>query len=525
MYDAVATTLSPKGRNVGISRQWGVPIVVHDGVTVAREVEAKDEFVQCGVLLVREAASKTNEEAGDGTTTSTLLAHHIVNQGMKLLDKGSNPMILRKQMDEALPKLKEKLKAMAKPVKGNEDIKRIAFISSADEEIGTCVAEAVSKVGEQGLITVEEGGVNMGIDYTEGMEFDKGYSAPHFITSVQRMESVVESPVIAVLGKKVTLPQEILPLLEVLNSIKKDMVIIGEVEGDALRTCAVNKMKGNLNCLVVAPPSYGDRKKDALEDIALVTGATVISDEIGLNLEAFSRQFDKKWVGKAKIVVSGKNSTMIIKQEESDVASEEEKKVIKERNKKLSERIENLKAYIQKEKSIFEVEKAQERLAKLTTGVAIIKVGAKTEAAMRERLERTKDAVSAARAASGEGIVPGGGVAFVQMADAIDSMEQTNEGEAILVKALYSVTDKILENCGEHDPISIIQEIKKKGGDFGYNVNTGKVEDLIQSGVIDPAKVIRLSLENAIAVAGSILSTDCLIVDEREIVKTDMQMV
>ncbi len=526
MHDAVVTTLSPKGRNVGITRQWGTPIVVHDGVTVAREVEDKDEFVNSGIQLIREAASKTNEEAGDGTTTSTLLAYQIIDRGMTLLEEGTNPMVLRKQMEESIPKLKEELKKISKPVKGLEDIKRVAFISSADEEIGNYVAQAVEKVGDHGLITVEEGGVEMGIDYTEGMEFNKGYAAPHFITSPQRMESVIDSPIIAVIGKKVTLVKEILPLLEVMAAIKKDIVIIGDVEGDALKTAVVNKMKGNINILIVPPPGYADRKDNALEDIALITGATVVSDEIGLDLTQFQNQFDKKWIGTAKMVVAGKNSTMIIKQEEKDVVTEPEKESIKERNKKLEERIENLKEYIKKEKSPFEVEKAQERLAKLTTGVAIIKVGAKTEAAMRERLERTKDAVSAARAASDEGIVPGGGVAFIQIAKIFEGRD-LNPGEQLLFNVLHTITDKLLENAGEDEKkqVEIIKEIKQKGGDFGYNVNSGQVEDLIKSGVIDPAKVIRLSLENAVEVGGSILSTDCLIVDEREKVDTQMQVV
>lgn len=524
MYDAVCTTLSPKGRNVSITRQWGSPITVHDGVTVAREVEMEDEFVNTGISLIREAAQKTNEEAGDGTTTSILLAYHLIDKGMDLLNTGTNPMILRKQMEEALPLLKEELKKISKPVKGNKDIERIAFISSADEEIGRLVAQAVEKVGEHGLITVEEGVVEMGIDYTEGMEFNKGWSAPHFITSPQRMESVIDQPIIAVLGKKVTVPKEILPLLEVMNNIKKDMVIIGEVEGDALKTCVVNKMKGNLNILIVPPPEYGDRRKNALEDIALITGGTVISDELGLDMSQFATQFNKSYLGMAKMVVAGKNSTMIIKLEEKDAIQEPHRKDIVERNKKITERIEQLKAYIDKEKSPFEVEKAQERLAKLTTGVAIIKVGAKTEAAMRERIERTKDAVSAARAASEEGIVPGGGVAFRHIAL---NLKGKNEGEKLLIDVLQEPLYKLLENAGESEKRvdEILSSMVNESGDFGYNVNTGKVEDLIKEGVIDPAKVIRLSLENAISVAGSILSTDCLIVDEREKVNTQMQVV
>jgi len=530
-YRAVCTTLSPKGRNVGITRQWGTPIAVHDGVTVMREVEDRDEFVNTGIQFIREAAQKTNEEAGDGTTTATLLAYHIIDKGMKLLEKGINPMILRKQMDDAVPALKEQLKKISKSIMGTEDIQRVAFISSADEEIGKVVAQAVEKVGEHGLITVEEGGVEMGIDYTEGMEFDKGYAAPHFITSPQRMEAIIEEPIVAVLGKKVTLVKEIMPLLEVMAAIKKDILIVGEVEGDALKTVIVNKMKGNINILVVTPPSYGDRRTSALEDIALITGATVVSDELGLDMVQFTNQFERAWLGLAKTVVSGRNSTVIIKMEEKDTINESWKKDILKRNKKVAVRIENLKANLETETSVYEKEKIQERLAKLTTGVAIIKVGAKTEASMRERLERTKDAVSAARAAVEEGIVPGGGVAFQQMASIFmgtpSKRTMLNDGEQLLYATLHEPTFKLLENAGEDDKQKtvIIGKIKQSGGDFGYNVNTGEVEDLVKAGVIDPAKVIRLSLENAIAVAGTILSTDCLIVDEREQTQTQMQVV
>jgi len=530
-YRAVCTTLSPKGRNVGITRQWGTPIAVHDGVTVMREVEDRDEFVNTGIQFIREAAQKTNEEAGDGTTTATLLAYHIIDKGMKLLEKGINPMILRKQMDDAVPALKEQLKKISKSIMGTEDIQRVAFISSADEEIGKVVAQAVEKVGEHGLITVEEGGVEMGIDYTEGMEFDKGYAAPHFVTSPQRMEAIIEEPLVAVLGKKVTLVKEIMPLLEVMAAIKKDILIVGEVEGDALKTVIVNKMKGNINILVVTPPSYGDRRTSSLEDIALITGATVVSEELGLDMVQFTNQFEKKWLGLAKTVVAGRNSTVIIKMEEKDTINEEWKKDILERNKKVAERIENLKANLETETSVYEKEKIQERLAKLTTGVAIIKVGAKTEASMRERLERTKDAVSAARAAAEEGIVPGGGVAFQQMASIFmgtpSKKMMLNDGEQLLYDVLHEPTLKLLDNAGEDEKQKalIVGKIKQAGGDFGYNVNTGKMEDLVKAGVIDPAKVIRLSVENAIAVAGTILSTDCLIVDEREQTQTQMQVV
>lgn len=527
MYDAVATTYSPKGRNVAIARQWGLPIVIHDGVGVAKEVEAKDEFVDIGVNLIREAATKQVSEAGDGTTVTTILAYHIVTKGMELLDKDVNPMVLRRQMEKALPELTAKITELSQKVKTKEQKHHVALISSSDDEIANAVTEAVEKVGADGLITVESApNQRMEVDYTEGLEIDKGWGDyPHFITNADRMEAVVEDASVLVLGRKVTLIQEIAPLLEAVVNQNKNIVIIGDVAGDALSMIIVNKMKGNINALVVAPPNYGDRKKDALDDIALITGATVVIDEIGLPKDQFVHQFDKKWIGSAKMVIARKTTTNIVKYEASDFKDEASVKAITERNKAVLDRIEAVRKMKEEADSIFEKEKLQERLAKLTTGVAVIKVGAKTDIDARERLERTKDAVPATQAAIDEGIVPGGGVVLLQISKVLEG-KKLNDGEQLLYDILQEPIKKLLLNAGEDtkDQDAILKEIKEKGGNFGYNVNTGKVEDLIKEGVIDPAKVIRLALENAVSVGTSILTTDCLIAIEREKVDSNMVM-
>lgn len=526
MYDAVATTYSPKGRNVAIGRQWGVPIVIHDGVGVAKEVEHPDEFVDLGINLIREAATRQVSEAGDGTTVTTILAYHIVTKGLELLAKGVNPMVLRKQMEKALPALTAKINELSQPVKTKEQIHHIALISASDDEIADAVTEAVGKVGSDGLVTVEgHPGQRMEVDYTEGLELDKGWGEyPHFITNPDRMEAVVEDASILVLGRKVTLINEIAPLLEAVVATNKNIVIIGEIGGDALSMVIVNKMKGNINALVVPPPNYGDRRKDALDDLALITGATVVTDEIGLPKEQFVHQFDKRWIGSAKMVIARKQTTNIVKYEPGDFSEEDAKESIKERNSRVVERIKTLREQKEEAKSIYDKEKIQERLAKLTTGVAVIKVGAKTDIDARERLERTKDAVPAAQAAVDEGIVPGGGVVLLQIAKDLEG-RKLNEGEQLLYDVLQEPIKKLLLNAGEgeNNQEKILEEIKKKGGNFGYNANTENVEDLIKSGVIDPAKVIRLALENAVSVGTSILTTDCLIAIETE--KADSKMV
>jgi chaperonin GroEL len=493
LADAVTTTLGPKGRNVAIMRQWGLPIVVHDGVTVAREVQSDDPLEAIGIALVREAAAKTNEEAGDGTTTSILLAYELMKGGMQLIKDGMNPMVLRNQIYEALPLILKELKNISKPIKNNEDVARVAFISSANEEIGKLVAQAVEKVGKDGLVTVDEGkGIETEVEYTEGMEFDRGYASPYFVTNPQRMEAVIEKPIIAIVDKKLTLNNEIVPILENMAKYSKDMVIIAEeITGDALATIAANKMKGNINALAVNAPGIGDNKTNYLSDIAVITGGTVISDKTAVDITK-----DNLWLGKASKVISSRESTVIIGGKGSPKA--------------ILERIKELRMQRDSEKSKFEKEKLEERLARISTGIGVIKVGAKTEIDMREKLERVKDAVGAATAAREEGIVPGGGVVFLRMAKVLGE----SEGERLLKMVLEQPIRKLLYNSGEYEDASddiVKKVIENKNINYGYEVNSGKMMDLLEGGIIDPAKVIRLSLENAIAVSSSILTTDALI--------------
>lgn len=491
LANAVVTTLGPKGRNVAIMRQWGLPIVVHDGVTVAQEVDTNDPLVEIGVLLVREAAAKTNEEAGDGTTTSILLAREIVREGMELIKEGTNPMVLRENIYALLPKIREELKKLAKPVKGKEDITRVAFISSADEEIGRLVAEAVNKVGEDGLVTADESkGLDTYVEYTEGMEFDKGYVSPYFVTSPQRMEAVIEKPVIAIIDKKITLNNEIVPILEAMSKVSKDMVIIAEdITGDAIATIAANKMKGNINALAINAPGVGDNKTNYLGDIATLTGGKVLSDKTGMN------PTNDSW-GHADRVISSRETTVII-------GGKGDKKVVEQR-------IADLRAQIDSEESKFEKEKTEERLARMSTGVAVIKVGAKTEIDMRERVERVKDAIGAAEAARDEGIVPGGGTVFMCLKRILGN----SEAEELLKGVFEAPLRKLMANSGE-DEKSIEGKVTLIGAsddpNFGYEVKEGHCTDLMEAGIIDPVKVVRLALENAVAVACSILTTDALI--------------
>lgn len=493
LANAVTTTLGPKGRNVGIQRQWGLPIVVHDGVTVAQEVMVDDELAMIGVNLVREAAKKTNEEAGDGTTTATLLAYEIAKRGKKLIDDGMNPMVLRAQIYKALPKLLEALKKSSKEVKGIEEISRVAFISSADEEIGRLVAEAIEKVGKDGLVTVDEGkGINTEVEYTEGMEFNKGWASPYFITNEQRMEGVIDEPIIAILDKKLSLGDESIPLYEAMAKISKDMVIIAhEISGDALATLVGNKMKGNIKAIAIPAPGVGENRRNYLDDIAVLTGGKVFEESSEVDLSNI-----KDWLGHAERVVSSRDTSVII----NGRGSKEE----------LEKRIEALRVQKAEEKSEFEKEKIEERLAKLTTGVAVVRVGAKTEIDMREKVERVKDAVGAASAARDEGVVPGGGVVFLKMRNALT---ENNEGEQLLREVLEAPVRKLLANAGEDSTKinEIVKKVSADKGDLGYEVESGEVVSMTEKGIIDPAKVVRLALENAIGVATSILTTDCLI--------------
>lgn len=506
MYDAVCSTLSPKGRNVAIARQFGAPIVVHDGVTVAKEVKSTNDFVQMGINLVREAAQKTNDEAGDGTTTSTLIAYEIVTRGLKLVEKGMNPMILRTQLYDALEKIKPYLKELSKPAKTQRDLEKVATISSADKFIGKIVGGAVHKVGRDGLVAVEEsGGYDTYINHTEGMTIDKGYISPYFATNTDRMEAVVSKPVVAITDKSITTQNELVPLIETMMKVSKNIVIIGEVKGDALGILVQNKMKGIVNALVVDAPGYGDNKREYLEDLAILTGGTVFATELGLTAEQFAHSFDIDWLGKAGKVISTKNTTMLIDGEGKKGA--------------VDKQIKKIRRHLKKATTPAERERLEERLAKLTTGVAVVKVGAKTEIEAREKLEKVKDAVGSASAALQEGVVPGSGVTFMHLIEAIPG---DDPGSKLMREVLEQPLRKVMLNSGESDkrrlfgliPSDIdskIAQIKMQGLDFGYECNSGTIRRMIGSGVIDPTKVIRLCIENGLSVAASILTTDTLI--------------
>lgn len=495
LADTVTTTLGPKGRNVAIQRVWGTPISVHDGVTVAQHVESKDLLVDIGVDLVKVAAQKTNDEAGDGTTTATLLAYELVRRGLSLIDEGVNPMVLRQQVYDALPRVLDELKKSSRPVKDIQDIERVAFISSADEEIGELVAQAVDKVGEDGLVTVEEGELETAVDYTEGMEFDRGYLHPHFVTNPNRMEAVLQNPVIALIDKKISLNPEIVPMLEAAAKITKEMLFIaGDLKGDALATMVANKMKGNITAVAVNPPKSGKEMKEYFNDLAVLTGGRVISEDTGVDIAT-----DKDWLGRAKKVVVTRDSTVIIGGSGSQKA--------------LDQRVEAIKTQIKREKNKLERERLEERLARLSTGIGVIRVGAKTEVDMREKIERVKDAVGAATSARDEGVVAGGGTVFLQMSKVLGSR---NEGEKLLKEVLETPVRKLMQNSGEtSDTINdYVHQILASDDPIGYEVASGEVKDLFVAGIIDPAKVVRLALENAVAVATSILTTDAVIAHE-----------
>ncbi len=441
MAQAVTTTLGPKGRNVGLEKGWGAPTVTHDGVTVAKEVELKDAYENMGAQIVKEAAQKTNDVAGDGTTTATLLVKSIVDDGMRNIAAGSNPMLLRTGISMAVEAVAEKIKELAQPVSSKEEKAQIATISAADAEIGQTIADALDKVGDNGVVTVEEGrGLNIEVDYKEGMQLDKGFVSPYFVTDSERMESVIEDPYILVTDKKISSMQELLPMLENFVQVSKNLVIMAEdIDGEALATLVVNKLKGTFNCLAVKAPGFGDRRKEMLSDIAVLTGANVISEDMGRNLE--SATVDD--LGRAERVIATKEDSVIVggKGDESEI----------------KKRVEQLKRQIEESDSDFDSEKLQERLAKLAGGVAVINVGAATEVELKEKKARVEDAVNATRAAIEAGVVPGGGVALLRARELLKKLREDNEDKLeadvlIGIDILYSALDKplrkLVENAG-----------------------------------------------------------------------------
>jgi chaperonin GroEL len=497
---AVGTTLGPKGRNIALDKKWGAPSVVHDGVSVAKEIELEDPFENMGAQLIKEAADKTNDLTGDGTTTATILTQAIVNEGIKNITAGANPMILNKGIKKAADQAAESIEKQAKPVKDSgEKIVQVATISAQNQEIGEKIAEALKKVGPNGVVTVEEGkGLELEIDYKEGMEFDKGYISPYFVTNPDTMEASIESPFILLTDKKISSLQELLPFLENLVKTSKNLVIIAdEVEGEALATIVVNKLRGTFNVLAIEAPGFGDRRKEMLQDIAILTGGTVISEDVGRKLEEVTVED----LGQADRVTADKDNTVI-------VGGKGNKKAIEGR-------IKQIKAELARITSEFDGEKLEERLAKLAGGVAVIEVGAASEAEMKEKQERVKDAVAATKAAIEEGIVPGGGVVLLTAAEAISFKGLKGDeltGSKIVKKALEAPMGLLAENAGEDGNV-VIANIKKKEKGFGFNVLTGKYVNMIKAGIIDPAKVTRVALQNAVSIAMMILTTEGLVTD------------
>jgi chaperonin GroEL len=505
LADAVKTTLGPKGRNVAIGKKWGSPTVSHDGVTVAKEIELPDPFENMGAQLLKEAATKTNDVAGDGTTTATVLAQAIVHEGLRNVAAGANPMQLKKGIDKASAAVVAKIKNLSTPIKGKDEIAQIATISAADAEIGNLLADVMDKVGKDGVITVEESkGLRFETEYVEGMNFDRGYISPYFITNSDRMEAVLDEPYILITDKKISAVADIVPVLErTLQQGKRDLVIIAEdVEGEALATLVVNKLRGTLNVLAIKAPGFGDRRKEMLADIAILTGGKVISEETGRKLD----QTQLADLGRARRVNSNKDETTVVEGhgKESEIQA----------------RVKAIKGQVEETTSDYDREKLQERLAKLSGGVAVIKVGAATEVELKEKKHRVEDALSATRAAVEEGIVTGGGVALITAAQALDDVQLTGDegtGVAIVRHALQEPLKQIAENAGQDGSV-VLQTVRriqkeKASANWGYNVVVNDYVDLVAAGVIDPAKVTRSALENAASIAGMILTTEALIVD------------
>lgn len=500
---AVLTTLGPKGRNVALDKKWGAPAVVHDGVSVAKEIELSDPFANMGAQLVKQAAEKTNDVAGDGTTTATALAQAIVNSGLKNITAGANPVSIKRGIDQGVEVLVAEIKKLSKPIKGHEEIAQVATISAGDEEIGAKIAEALDKVGRDGVVTVEEGkGLTIDIEYTEGMEFDKGYASPYFVTDPAKMEAEIESPYLLITDKKITSIQDLLPFLENFIKVSKSLVIIADdLEGEALATLVVNKMRGSFNVLAIKAPGFGDRRKAMLEDIAILTGGTVISEDTGRTFEGIKIEdlgrADKVWTDKDNCrIIGGKGTKSAI-----------------------TARISQLREEIAKTTSEFDREKFQERLAKLAGGVAVIHVGAATEVEMNDRKERVKDAVGATKAAIEEGIVPGGEVTLIKITKALDTLKLSGEekmGLDILRQALEQPFRWLVKNAGLDDGyyIQLVKDAPEV--DFGLNIATGVTGSMYKFGVIDPAKVTRTALQNAASVATMILTTECLVTEVPE---------
>jgi chaperonin GroEL len=503
LADAVKVTLGPKGRYVVLDKRFGAPTITNDGVTIAREIEVEDVFENQGAQLVREVATSTNDVAGDGTTTATLLAQAIVREGLKNVAAGANPMGLKRGIEHAVEEVVENLKSQSKEISGKEDIARVATISAREREIGDVIANAIEKVGKDGVVNVEEGQTfGLELEFTEGMQFDKGYLSPYMITDAERMEAVLEDPYILVANQKIGAVKDILPVLEQVIQAGKPLLIVAEdVEGESLATIVVNKLRGTFTAVAVKAPGFGDRRKRMLEDIAILTGAEVITEELGLKLE----NTKLTQLGHARRVVIDKDTTTII-----DGAGDSDG---------IKGRIKQLKSEIENTDSDFDREKLQERLAKLAGGVAVVKVGAATETEMKEKKHRVEDALQATRAALEEGIVPGGGVALLSASAAIkldgfgDPDERT--GAQIIVRALEEPLRQLADNAGLEASV-VVNKVRTAAKGQGLNVDTNEVEDLVKAGIIDPTMVTRSALQNAASIAKSILMTEAIVAEPPE---------
>ena len=502
LADTLSVTLGPEGRNVVVDKKFGPPQVCSDGVTIAKEIELEDPFENMGAQLLKEAASKTNDVAGDGTTTATVLAQAIIHEGFKNIAAGANPMALKRGIGKAVGALRDAVEEMSNPVSGREQISQVASLSAHDEEMGELISEVMEKVGKDGVITVEESkGIIYEQEFVEGMQIDRGYISPYFVTNQERMEADIEDPYILITDKKVSAVADLLPALEKILQAGKNVVLVGEdIEGEALATLVVNKLRGTLNVLAVKAPGFGDRRKEMLQDMAVLTGAQVISEEVGRKLDSVTVDD----LGRARRVVSTKDDTTFV-----DGAGAEDA---------IQGRINQIKSQIEDTSSDYDREKLQERLAKLSGGVAIIKVGAATEIELKEKKQRLEDALSATRAAVEEGIVSGGGLALIRIRGALDSLDLKGDDQVavtIMNKALEKPLKLIAENTGVSGEV-ILDQSAKSEGDWGYDAEVGEFTHLLERGIMDPTKVTRAAIENAASVAAMVLTTESLITDIKE---------
>ncbi len=503
LADAVKVTLGPKGRNVVLESNFGSPTITNDGVTIAEEIELADGIKNIGAQIIKEAASKTNDAAGDGTTTATVLAQAVLTEGLKNVAAGADPLALKRGIEKATREVVKKLKEDAKKLKTKEEIMQVAINSAEDEEIGKMIAEVMDEVGKDGIITCEESkGLGLEKEIVKGLRFDEGYVSPYMVTDSERMEAVYEDPFILITDKKISALSDILPLLEdIANKGKKELIIIAdEIEGEALATLVLNKLRGSFQALAVGAPGFGDRKKQMLEDIALVTGGQVISKEKGMKLENATTGM----LGKARKVVSTKEHTTIIEG--------------RGKKQEIEKRVNQIKTQIKQSDSDFDKEKMEERMAKLSGGVAVMKVGAATEVERKARYHKAEDALAATRAAVEEGIIPGGGVAFLRAAQVLESMRLSKDektGSRILKKALEMPTRTIAENAGLDGGV-VVDKIKRRDGDFGFDADKMKYGKMLEAGIVDPTKVVRSALENASSAAGMLLTTEAVVYDVKE---------